>query len=321
MQYIHYLHEPELRNPVVVAALGGWNDAADSATTAIKFLIDRWKPTKFADIDIEDFFVFTETRPTIKLVDGIQRTVIWPSCQFLSHQTPELSHDIILFLGSEPQLKWKTFSKCFLDVCKKFHASEVVLLGALLADVPHSISVPITGTASNADLKERLKEMDIHSSRYEGPTGMIGVLQDSFRRAAIPAASIWAAASHYLAATPNIKVTSALLTYLNTYMSFGLDLSDIQTDAIRFEEQISTLVARDPEASAYVRKLEEQMTGSANADDDDEEDESFFKPNPDRAVGTGPLPSAESLIRGVEELLRKQRENGEQKPIDDDESE
>jgi proteasome assembly chaperone (PAC2) family protein len=321
MQYIHYLHEPELRNPVVVAALGGWNDAADSATTAIKFLIDRWKPTKFADIDIEDFFVFTETRPTIKLVDGIQRTVIWPSCQFLSHQTPELSHDIILFLGSEPQLKWKTFSKCFLDVCKKFHASEVVLLGALLADVPHSISVPITGTASNADLKERLKEMDIHSSRYEGPTGMIGVLQDSFRRAAIPAASIWAAASHYLAATPNIKVTSALLTYLNTYMSFGLDLSDIQTDAIRFEEQISTLVARDPEASAYVRKLEEQVIGSANADDEDEEDESFFKPNPDRAVGTGPLPSAESLIRGVEELLRKQRENGEQKPIDDDESE
>jgi proteasome assembly chaperone (PAC2) family protein len=321
MQYIRYLHEPELRNPVVVAALGGWNDAADSATTAIKFLIDRWKPTKFADIDIEDFFVFTETRPTIKLVDGIQRTVIWPNCQFLSHQTPELSHDIILFLGSEPQLKWKTFSKCFLDVCKKFHASEVVLLGALLADVPHSISVPITGTASNADLKERLKEMDIHSSRYEGPTGMIGVLQDSFRRAAIPAASIWAAASHYLAATPNIKVTSALLTYLNTYMSFGLDLSDIQTDAIRFEEQISTLVARDPEASAYVRKLEEQVTGSANADDDDEEDESFFKPNPDRAVGTGPLPSAESLIRGVEELLRKQRENGEQKPNDDDESE
>ncbi|HLZ80171.1 MAG TPA: PAC2 family protein [Ktedonobacteraceae bacterium] len=321
MQYIRYLHEPELRNPVVVAALGGWNDAADSATTAIKFLIDRWKPTKFADIDIEDFFVFTETRPTIKLVDGIQRTLIWPNCQFLSHQTSELSHDIILFLGSEPQLKWKTFSKCFLDVCKKFHASEVVLLGALLADVPHSISVPITGTASNADLKERLKEMDIHSSRYEGPTGMIGVLQDGFRRAAIPAASIWAAAPHYLAATPNIKVTSALLTYLNTYMSFGLDLSDIQTDAIRFEEQISTLVARDPEASAYVRKLEEQVTGSANADEDDEEDESFFKPNPDRTVGTGPLPSAESLIRGVEELLRKQRENGEQKPIDDDDSE
>ncbi len=321
MEYIHYLSEPELRDPVVIAALGGWNDAADAATTAIKFLIDRWKPVKFAEIDIEDFFVFTETRPTVKYVDGIQRTIIWPSCQFLSHQTPELSHDIILYLGSEPQLKWKTFSQCFLDVCKKYNASEVVLLGALLADVPHSIAVPITGTSSNADLKERLKEMDIHSSRYEGPTGMIGVLQDILRRADIPAASIWAAAPHYLAATPNIKVTSALLTYLNTFMSFGLDLSDIQSDAIRFEEQISTLVARDPEASAYVRKLEEQATSSAQEDDEDENDESSFNPNPDTAVGTGPLPSAESLIRGVEELLRKQRENGEHKPTDEEENE
>jgi proteasome assembly chaperone (PAC2) family protein len=321
MEYIHYLSEPELRDPVVIAAFGGWNDAADSATTAIKFLIDRWKPTTIAEIDIEDFLVYTETRPTIKYVDGIQRTIIWPTCQFLSYQAPDLSQDIILFLGSEPQLKWKTFSKCFLDICKKFHASEIVLLGALLADVPHSISVPITGTSSTADLKERLKELDIHSSRYEGPTGMVGVIQDCFRRAAIPATSIWAAAPHYLAATPNIKVTSALLTYLNTFMSFGLDLSDIQADAIRFEEQISTLVARDPEASAYVRKLEEQVSRLARSDDDDDDEDSFFNPNPDRTVGTGPLPSAESLIRGVEELLRKQRENGEFQTTDDEENE
>src|SRR2546421_7158939 len=291
MEYIQYHSEPELRDPIVIAAFGGWNDAADSATTAIKFLIDCWKPTKLAEIDIEDFFVFTETRPTIKYVDGIQRAIVWPSCQFLWHQAPDLSHDVILYLGAEPQLKWKTFSKFFLDVCRKFHASEIVLLGALLADVPHSISVPISGTSSNIDMKERLKEMDIHSSGYEGPTGMIGILQDGFRRAAIPAASIWAAAPHYLAATPNIKVTSALLTYLNTFMSFGLDLSDIQSDAIRFEEQITTLVARDPEASAYVRKLEEQVTSSAQEDDEDEGDESSIDPNPDRTVGTGPLPS------------------------------
>src|SRR5438876_1637039 len=310
MEYIHYLSEPELRDPVVIAALGGWNDAADAATTAIKFLIDRWKPTKFAEVDIEDFFVFTETRPTIKYVDGIQRTIIWPNCQFLSHQTPELSHDIILYLGSEPQLKWKTFSQCFLDVCKKFNASEIVLLGALLADVTHSISVPITGTSTNLDMKERLREMDIHNSRYEGPTGMIGVLQDTFRRAAIPAASLWAAAPHYLAATPNIKVTSALLTYLNTFLSLGLDLRDIQADAIRFEEQISTLVARDPEASAYVRKLEEQISEAASGEEEDEEENDVVF-NPDRTVSTGPLPSAETLIRGVEELLRKQREQQE----------
>ncbi len=260
MEYIQYQSEPELRDPVVVAALGGWNDAADSATTAIKFLIDRWKPAKIADIEIEDFFVFTETRPIIKLVEGIQRTIVWPSSQFLAYQAPHLPYDIILYLGSEPQLKWK--------------------------------------------------EMDIHNSRYEGPTGMIGVLQDTFRRAAIPAASLWAAAPHYLAATPNIKVTSALLTYLNTFLSLGLDLRDIQADAIRFEEQISTLVARDPEASAYVRKLEEQISEAASGEEEDEEENDVVF-NPDRTVSTGPLPSAETLIRGVEELLRKQREQQE----------
>ena len=317
MKYIHYQSEPTLRNPVVIAALGGWNDAADSATTAIKFLIDRWKPDKVANLEIEDFFVFTEARPTIKFVDGIQRTIVWPSSQFLAYQIPSLDHDILLYLGTEPQLKWKTFSKCFLEVCQKFKTSEVVLLGALLADVPHSIAVPMSGTSTSIDMQERLNEMDIHTSRYEGPTGMIGVLQDAFRRAAIPTASLWAAAPHYLAATPNIKVTAALLTYLNTFLSLGLDLSDIQTDAIRFEEQISTLVARDPEASAYVRKLEEQLADSMNADDDEDEDDIVF--NRDKTVGTGPLPSAESLIRGVEELLRKQRENNPQESDEDEE--
>src|SRR5579859_385387 len=167
MQYIRYLHEPELRNPVVVAALGGWNDAADSATTAIKFLIDRWKPTKFAEIDSEDFFVFTETRPTIKMVEGVQRSVVWPTNQFLAHiSEEELNHDVILFLGTEPQLKWKTFSDAFLEVCKRFHASEVVFLGALLADVPHSARVPISGTSTSTEVTERMREMEIRNSRY-----------------------------------------------------------------------------------------------------------------------------------------------------------
>ena len=312
MSYVEYHEQPSLRDPVVVVALGGWNDAADSATTAIKFLIDRWKPTKFAEIDSEDFFVFTETRPTIKMVEGIQRSVVWPTNQFLAHSSEEeLNHDVILFLGTEPQLKWKTFSDSFLEVCKRFHASEVVFLGALLADVPHSARVPISGTATTSEVTERMREMEIRKSRYEGPTGMIGVLHDACRRANIPSASFWAAAPHYLAATPNIKVTAALLNYVNTFLSFGLDLSDIQSDAVRFEEQITTLVARDPEASAYVRKLEEQ---ASDIDDEDEDEE----PNLDIVPGTGPLPSADTLIRGVEELLRKQRENGPPTLEDDD---
>jgi proteasome assembly chaperone (PAC2) family protein len=312
MSYIHYLSQPTLRDPVVVVAFGGWNDAADSATTAIKFLIDRWKPVKFAEIDSEDFFVFTETRPTVKFVDGIQRTIVWPSNQFLAYNNPEFNRDVILFIGVEPQLKWKTFSDTFLEVCKRLNASEVVFMGALLADVPHSAIVPITGTSTTTDMVERLHEMDIRNSRYEGPTGIIGVLQDAFRRSHIPSASFWAAAPHYLAATPNIKVTAALLTYINTFLSFGLDLSDIMSDAVRFEEQITALVARDPEASAYVCKLEEQIS------EDEDEDEEAEPSNLDTVASSGPLPSADSLIRGVEELLRKQRENGQPKSQDDD---
>jgi hypothetical protein len=162
--------------------------------------------------------------------------------------------------------------------------------------------------------------MDMESSPYEGPTGMLGVLQDAFRRVHIPSASFWAAAPHYLAATPNIKVTAALLTYLNTYLSLGLDLSGIQSDAVHFEEQITALVARDPEASAYVRRLEEQVASRARGEDDDDEDDEDDEPsNLDKIVGTGPLPSADSLIRDVEELLRKERENGSQMHFDDDE--
>jgi len=313
MSFIEYQSQPELREPIIIVAFAGWNDAADSATTAVKFLIDKWKPTKFAEIDSEDFFVFTEARPTVKMVDGLQRTVVWPTNQFFAYTAPDFARDIILFLGVEPQLKWKTFSNTFLEACRRFNVSEAVFLGALLAEVPHSAAVPMSGTSTTVDVMERLREMEIRNSRYEGPTGMIGVLQDMCRQANISAASLWAAAPHYLAATPNIKVTAALLTYINTFLSLGLDLSDIQSDAVRFEEQITSLVARDSEASAYVRKLEEQVDDDDDDDDDDD--------NPDVIVGTGPLPSADSLIRGVEELLRKERESGSQQLFDDDDEE
>lgn len=312
MSPIQYYEQLELRDPIMVAAFGGWSDAADSATTAIKFLADHWKSQKIAEIDPEDFFVFTETRPTIKLSDGVQRTIVWPCNQFLAHHVENLGRDVILFTGVEPQLKWKTFSATFLEICKHFSVSEVVFLGSLLADVPHSVIVPITGSSSDNVMQERLQEIDIHNSRYEGPTGMLGVLNESCQRMHIPSATLWAAAPHYLAATPNVKVTAALLTHVNTFLSLGLDLSKIQSDALHFEEQVTALVARDPEASAYVRKLEEQLAGG---DDDEDEEERI---NLDRPVGTGPLPSADSVIRNIEEMLRKQRETNGKHDFDDD---
>jgi len=304
MSPIRYYKQLELRVPVVVAVFGGWSDAAAAATTAIKFLVDRWKSQKIAEIEAEDFFVFTETRPTVRFGDGMQRTIVWPSNQFLAQHVEDLERDVILFTGVEPQLKWKTFSNAFMEVCHHFSVSEVVFLGSLLADVPHSVGVPITGSSSDTTMQERLREIDIHNSRYEGPTGMVGVLHEVCQRMHISSATLWAASPHYLAATPNIKVTAALLTHLNAFLSLGLDLSKVQSDALHFEEQVTALVARDPEASAYVRKLEEQL-----ASDSDDKDEDEDRSNLDRPIGTGPLPTADSVIRNVEEMLRKQRES------------
>ncbi len=281
MAFVQYHHKPELRNPVLIAAFAGWNDAADAATTSVKFLIDRWKAVKIAEIEAEEFYVFTETRPTVHVSKGLQRSMSWPSNQFLSYAAPHF-----------------------------------------LANILHSMDVPISGFSSNAEMLERLQEIDVQGSRYEGPTGIPGVLHDTFSRAKIPVSSLWAAAPHYLAATPNIKVTAALLTYLNTFLSFDLELGDIQADALRFEEQITMLVARDPEASAYVRKLEQQAEGILDEDEDeDEDDEDGIIINPDEPVSTGPLPSADTLIRSVEELLRKERENNQNQSddVEDDE--
>src|SRR5437588_862006 len=189
MAYIHYHRQPELRHPALIAALAGWNDAADAATTAVKFLIDRWKPAKLAEIEPEEFYVFTETRPTIQANRGLQSNIIWPTNQFLSYSAPYLDNDIMLYLGVEPQLKWKTFTDTFLEVCKRFNISEVLLLGAFLVDIPHSMAVPVSGFSSSADTLERLRGLDARGSNYTGPTGMVGVLPDSFRRANIPVSS------------------------------------------------------------------------------------------------------------------------------------
>ncbi len=311
MAFVHYLKKPELRSPVVVAAFSGWNDAAEAATTAVKFLIDRWKTVGIAEIEAEEFYVFTETRPTVQTKRGQVRSINWPANQFYAFVDPTWDRDVILFAGIEPQLKWKTYTSAFVEVCKRFNVSEVLLLGAFLANIPHSMDVPVTGYSSTQDMLERMHEIDVQGSRYEGPTGITGVVHDAISRAKIPVSSLWAAAPHYLVATPNIKVTSALLTYLNTFLAFDLDLSDFQNDAIRFEEQISTLVARDPEASAYVRKLENETESmlAEGEDEDSDEETNEESPTPDKPPVSGPLPSADTLIRSVEELLRKEREN------------
>lgn len=310
MAFVHYHKKPELRSPVLVAAFSGWNDAAEAATTAVKFLIEHWKTVCVAEIEAEEFYVFTEVRPTVQTKRGQVRSINWPDNKFYAFVDPTWDRDVVLYVGAEPQLKWKTFTSAFLEVCKRFNVSEALLLGAFLANIPHSLDVPVTGYSSTQEMLERMHEIDVQSSRYEGPTGITGVMHDAISRAKIPVSSLWAAAPHYLVATPNIKVTAALLTYLNTFLAFDLDLSDFQNDAIRFEEQISALVARDPEASAFVRKLEKETENMLSGNDEDESDEDEEASSTlDKPPVSGPLPSADTLIRSVEELLRKERKN------------
>nr|BBH91411.1 carboxylate--amine ligase [Thermosporothrix sp. COM3] len=313
MSSIRYFEEPTLRNPIAIVAFSGWNDAAESATTVMNHLINLWAPTKIAEIENEDFFVYTETRPTLKYVERGRREVIWPTHRFLVHRDPERDRDIILFLGPEPQLKWKTFSKAFLEVCHHFHVSEIVFLGALLADIPHSINVPVTGSSEDAAIQQRLRSFDLPASDYEGPTGIVGVLHEACQQENIDAVSFWAAAPNYLDTAPNIKVAAALLTYLNRYLELDLNLSVVYAEAERFEQQVTEMVESDPEASEYVRQLEEQM------DEDEEEDTISISFKPDFLEESSPLPQADLIIREIEELLRKEREKKPQKHYDDDE--
>jgi len=292
---------PALRNPVLIGAFTGWNDAAEAATAGITILIEHWHARRFADIDPEEFYDFTEVRPTTRVVSGIQRGITWPENAFYAYVAPDLPRDIVLVVGAEPQLRWRAFSDVFTRLCMQVAVTDVVLLGSLIADIPHTLAVPVSGAASSLKGARRLQRLGIELARYQGPTGIIGVLSERFQREGIPVISLWGATPHYLAASPNLKVTAALLNRLNRLLDLKLDLTDLNHSARRFEKQVSELVARDPAAQEYVRRLEERAHLTEN-------ETSSEKPSPPTR---SELPSADALIRHVEELLRRERNNGD----------
>lgn len=287
---------PTLRRPMLIGAFAGWNDAADAATAGVHILVEHWQAHRFADLDPEEFYNFTEVRPMTRLVRGIQRVITWPENAFYAYVAPGLPRDIVLLLGVEPQLRWRTFSDVITQICLQIGVADVMLLGALIADVPHTMPVPISGSSSNLKGARRLERLGIQLSRYEGPTGMIGVLSERLQRDGISVSSLWGATPHYLSGSPNLKVTAALLNRLNRFFDLKLDLSDLNRSARRFEKQVSEMVARDPDAQEYVRRLEERAHAVT--------EEQAPAPRPD-------LPSADALIRHVEELLRRERNNGD----------
>jgi proteasome assembly chaperone (PAC2) family protein len=282
MDHVHWDDRPKLRRPVLVAAFEGWNDAADAASTAARYLKERWGARPFATIDPEEFFDFSSTRPQVRLTAGLQREIVWPLTELSAAALPDTGRDVVVLVGSEPQLRWRTFAAEVVSVAAELGAELVVTLGALLADVAHTRPVRVTGTAADPELVARL---GLERSTYEGPTGIVGVLHDAFRSAHLQSASLWAAVPHYVAATPSPKATLALVRRTASLLSTPVTTADLEQRALDYERQVSEVVATDDDVAAYVRRLEQ----SADADDPLE------------------LQSGDALAAELERFLREQR--------------
>jgi predicted ATP-grasp superfamily ATP-dependent carboligase len=240
---------------VLVAAFRGWNDGAQGASLAASFLAQSWQARRFADVDPEEFFDFQATRPHVALEGGQTRRINWPDTVFYHAPIPGIERDAVLSLGIEPNLRWRTFAEEIAELARDLEVELVVTLGALLADVPHTRPAPVTGSATDPKLVE---ELGLASSRYEGPTGIVGVLHDACRRSEIPSASLWAAVPHYASLAASPKAALALCERLAGLLDTQFELADLERAADAYEQQVSEAVASDEETEAYVRELEER---------------------------------------------------------------
>jgi proteasome assembly chaperone (PAC2) family protein len=283
MPELHVDRRPSLERPVLVAAFRGWNDGGQGASLAAGYLAKRWDARRFAEIDPEGFYDFQATRPHVKLQDGFTRRIDWPETAFY-HARPEgMERDAVLLLGIEPNLRWRTFAGMIVDLARELGVELVVTLGALLADVPHTRPVPVTGSATDPELIEQL---GLQASRYEGPTGIVGVLHDACRRSGVASASLWAAVPHYVSLAPSPKAAAALCERLGTLLGAEIDTAELDEAAAAYVSQVSDAIANDEETAAYVEELERRV-------DELEETE---------------IPSGETLAAELSRFLREREE-------------
>ena len=262
MEPLRWEHRPALRRPLFIVAFEGWNDAGDASTLALDYLARAWGAERIATIDAEDFYDFTVTRPHVSMgADGARR-IEWPDIELLAATLPDSNHDLVLLRGVEPQLRWKSFCATVVAAAKEAGAEMAVILGALLADVPHTRPVRVSGTTDDEDLAERL---GLAAPSYEGPTGIVGVLHNALREAGIPAASFWAAVPHYVHQLPSPKAALALVERSAALFGAPVDAGELREAASEYERQVSERVADDEEASAYVAQLEEAEDTGATA--------------------------------------------------------
>jgi proteasome assembly chaperone (PAC2) family protein len=273
---------PHLRSPVLVCAFRGWNDAAASASTALTAIANSLDADLIARVDPEEYFDFQSTRPTITLDEGQTRRIEWPENNLYAARVPSADRDVVLLDGTEPNLRWRTFSETIATAADALGVDMVVTLGALIAEVSHTLPVPITGLASSAELVE---ELDLERSSYEGPTGIVGVVHDLCRQGGIDSASLWAAVPHYVAAVPNPKAALALLRRLEGLTGIAVEAADLEEETADYEEQIGRAVAANPEIEDLVSRIEAEQSELL-----DEE---------------GDLPSADTLAQDFQRFLRQ----------------
>ena len=274
---------PQLRSPAMICAFAGWNDAAGSATTALTAIADALDAELVAQVDPEEFFDFQANRPTIRLTEGQAREIEWPGNVLLAARAEGAERDLVLLAGTEPNLRWRGFAEGLAEAAEALGVEMVITLGALIADVAHTLPVPITGLATDAELVERL---DLARSSYEGPTGIVGVLHDACGRRGIPSASLWAAVPHYAAAVPNPKAALALLRRLEGLVGVAVEASSLEEESGSYESQVSRAVEANPEIAEMVSQLEQQQTEQLDPDEE--------------------VPSGEALARDFERYLRQQ---------------
>ena len=283
-----------LRRPILIMAFEGWNDAAEAATTAVRFLIGAWAAEKFARIDHEEFYHFGLARPQVRFKAGseTEREILWPGTEFSIVQEPELARDVIVGVAIEPHLKWQTYCATVLELARTCQVSLVLTLGALLAEVPHTKAARLVGTATDPELARRL---GIRPTHYEGPTGIVGVLNTTCREHGMATASLWANVPHYVSGIENPKAALALVRRVLDLLDAEVDLTDLEEATKQFEKNLAEIVSQNAKVAAYVKKLEAKAV---------EEEE------PQPAPAAEELPPASDLVAEIEQFLRQQRPEG-----------
>ena len=277
MASLAWEQRPELRRPVLVAGFEGWNDAASAASEAAGWLTRQFGATKMASMDPEEHFDFQSARPTVELVDGVTRDLTWPANEFFA--VPVDARDIVVLRGIEPNLRWPSFCREVLGVASETGCEMVVTLGALLADVPHTRPVRVTGATTDPEL---MASLHLQRSRYEGPTGIVGVLHDTARATGVASASLWAPVPHYVSTPPNPLATRALLDRLAQLLGTAFELGDLDELSQAWQTRVDEVVSQDDDVRSYVGQLEERYDTEAETD----------------------VPSGEGLADEVEQFLR-----------------